>query len=135
MRESRWLPALGLNPPGPGTGYRNLAEKRSRVAPEPVSDHQKRDKCRLRGIPSATVVSHLRPKSENRAGTQSENAVRKEWRNEKAICNDVEYRHDDFAVGHGWDGVRSVIVTKAPLSGSSAALRGRLGRRPIALCL
>jgi hypothetical protein len=28
MRESRWLPALGLNPPGPGTGYRNLAQKK-----------------------------------------------------------------------------------------------------------
>ena len=32
--------------------------------------------------------------------TQSENAVRKDRRNEKDTCNDVEYRHDDFAVGH-----------------------------------
>src|SRR6266481_5619488 len=38
------------------------------------------------------------------AGTQSANAVRKEWRDEKAICNDVEYRHDDFPGGHGWNG-------------------------------
>src|SRR6266481_8354418 len=38
------------------------------------------------------------------AGTQSANAVRKEWRDEKAICNDVEYRDDDFPVGHGWNG-------------------------------
>jgi hypothetical protein len=28
MHESRWLSALGLQQPGPGPGYRNLAEKK-----------------------------------------------------------------------------------------------------------
>src|SRR5260370_1671324 len=48
--------------------------------------------------------SAFKGREPGRNRTQSENAVRKDGLHEKGTCNDVEYRRNDFAVGHDGDG-------------------------------